>query len=217
MIWVRSLDKGLSNVMEFSYFLLFIIKLIIFATINSSSEDCKDVLTLVSFTKAFTEGRFLFPISPFLLVTLWGLGYCICDWAWFRHKSCSLVALVMISCTEWFVKPMSNITLWPFFQEGDKEFSRDVLDDRTKRAEAWHRNAAARAPYSKPVQPITCATFAQDVLEGRAKASQAHEHKHQPMIFGPASLVGGGLTSERERMAAQVFQPSYRYIFLPLN
>lgn len=41
---------------------------------------------------------------------------------------------------------------------------------------------------------------------------QAHDHKHQPMIFGPASLVGGSLTSERERMAAQVFQPSHRYV-----
>jgi hypothetical protein len=29
-------------------------------------------------------------------------------------------------------------------------------------------------------------------------------------MFGPASLVGGGLSSERERMAAQVFQPVYR-------
>ncbi|KAF5442721.1 hypothetical protein F2P56_035348 [Juglans regia] len=95
-------------------------------------------------------------------------------------------------------------------KDGDKEFSQDVLDDRTKRAEAWHRDAAVRARYTKPAEPITCATFAQDVLEGRAKVSQAHDHKHQPMIFGPASLVGGSLTSERERMAAQVFQPSFR-------
>lgn len=89
-------------------------------------------------------------------------------------------------------------------------FAREMLDERTKKAEAWHHNAANRAPYSKPADPITCATFAQDVIEGRASVSQAHEHKHQPLIFGPASLVGGGLTSERERMAAQVFQPSYR-------
>uniref|UniRef100_A0A0E0F962 PP2A regulatory subunit TAP46 n=2 Tax=Oryza meridionalis TaxID=40149 RepID=A0A0E0F962_9ORYZ len=89
-------------------------------------------------------------------------------------------------------------------------FAREMLDERTKRAEAWHHNAANRAPYSKPADPITCATFAQDVIEGRASVSQAHEHKHQPLIFGPASLVGGRLTSERERMAAQVFQPSYR-------
>ncbi|KAL6906060.1 hypothetical protein ACP4OV_003661 [Aristida adscensionis] len=89
-------------------------------------------------------------------------------------------------------------------------FAREILDERTKKAEAWHHNAANRAPYAKPADPITCATFAQDVIEGRASVSQAHEHKHQPMIFGPASLVGGGLTSERERMAAQVFQPGYR-------
>ncbi|KAG2555732.1 hypothetical protein PVAP13_8NG025701 [Panicum virgatum] len=96
-------------------------------------------------------------------------------------------------------------------QEKDgNAFAREMLDERTQKAEAWHQNAANRAPYSKPADPITCATFAQDVLEGRASVSQAHEHKHQPLIFGPASLVGGGLTTERERMTAQVFQPGYR-------
>ncbi|KAK4273880.1 hypothetical protein QN277_017191 [Acacia crassicarpa] len=95
-------------------------------------------------------------------------------------------------------------------KDGDKEFSKDVLDERAKKAEAWHRDAAARAQYIKPAQPITCATFAQDVLEGRAKVSQARDHKHQPVIFGPASLVNGSLTNERERMAAQIFQPGFR-------
>ncbi|XP_059629020.1 PP2A regulatory subunit TAP46 [Cornus florida] len=95
-------------------------------------------------------------------------------------------------------------------QEGEEEVSQAILDERTKRAEDWHRNAAVRARYTKPAPPITCATFAQDVLEGRAKVSQEHEHKHQPMIFGPASVVGGSLTSERERMKAQVFQPGFR-------
>lgn len=95
-------------------------------------------------------------------------------------------------------------------QDGAKEFTHSILDERTRKAEFWHRDAAARAQYTKPAQPITCATFAQDVLEGRANVSQAHEHKHQPLIFGPASLVGGNLTTERERMAAQVFQPSHR-------
>lgn len=88
-----------------------------------------------------------------------------------------------------------------------------MLEERSKKAEDFHRNAAARAKYSKPAEPITCATFAQDVLEGRASVSQAHDHKHQPLLFGPASLVGGNITTERERIAAQVFQPSHRYIF----
>ncbi|KAJ4957318.1 hypothetical protein NE237_014101 [Protea cynaroides] len=91
----------------------------------------------------------------------------------------------------------------------DKEIARDILDERTKRAEAWHHDAALRAQFTKPAQPITCAAFAQDVIEGRAMVSQAHEHKHQPLVFGPASLVGGSSTSERERMAAQLFQPGF--------
>ncbi|PKU66425.1 PP2A regulatory subunit TAP46 [Dendrobium catenatum] len=95
-------------------------------------------------------------------------------------------------------------------QAGNDYFAREVLDERTQKAEMWHKTAASRAPFLKPSQPISCATFAQDVIEGRAKASEVHEHKHQPLIFGPASLIGGKLTSERERMAAQVFQPGYR-------
>ncbi|KAL8095726.1 PP2A regulatory subunit TAP46 [Apium graveolens] len=96
-------------------------------------------------------------------------------------------------------------------QDGDEGISQAILDERAKTAEDWHRGAAARARYTKPAAPITCATFVQDVLEGRAQVSQAHEHKHQqPLIFGPASLVGGRVTSERERMAAQVFQPGHR-------
>lgn len=95
-------------------------------------------------------------------------------------------------------------------QDGVKEFSQLILDERTQKAESWHRDAAARARYTKPAAPITCATFAQDVIEGRAKVSQAHEHKHQPLLFGPASLVGTNPTTERERIAAQVFQPHYR-------
>ncbi|XP_049402819.1 PP2A regulatory subunit TAP46-like [Solanum stenotomum] len=95
-------------------------------------------------------------------------------------------------------------------QDGEKEFSQLVLDERTKKVETWHRDAAARAPYTKPAAPITCATFAQDVIEGRANVSQAHEHKHKPLIFGPASVVGRNPTTEREKIAAQVFQPHYR-------
>ncbi|KAM0069268.1 putative TAP46-like protein [Helianthus debilis subsp. tardiflorus] len=95
-------------------------------------------------------------------------------------------------------------------REGDIEISEAVLEERAKTVEDWHRNAAARARYTKAAAPITCATFAQDVLEGRAKVSQAHDHKHQQLMFGPASLVGGSITSERERIAAQVFQPGHR-------
>nr|XP_043634323.1 PP2A regulatory subunit TAP46 [Erigeron canadensis] len=95
-------------------------------------------------------------------------------------------------------------------QEGNTEISQAILEERAKTVEDWHRNAAARARYMKPAAPITCATFAQDVLEGRAKVSQSHDHKHQPLMFGPARLVGGNITSERERIAAQVFQPSHR-------
>ena len=63
--------------------------------------------------------------------------------------------------------------------------------------------AAARASHARPAQPITCATFAQDVLEGIAKVSQAHEHKHQPLMFEPASLVSGKLSSCCPNMATQ--------------
>ncbi|KAL5998906.1 PP2A regulatory subunit tap46 [Asimina triloba] len=95
-------------------------------------------------------------------------------------------------------------------QDGGKEFDQAILDERAKKAESWHRNSALQAKFSKPAPPITCATFAQDVIEGRAKASQPHEHKHQPLAFGPASLINGKQTTERERMAAQVFQPGFR-------
>ncbi|CAH9123456.1 unnamed protein product [Cuscuta epithymum] len=95
-------------------------------------------------------------------------------------------------------------------EEGQTPISQAILDERTMKAEAWHRSAAARSLYTRPANPITCATFAQDVIEGRANVSQVHEHKHQPLIFGPASLVGGNPTTQRERMAAQVFQPHYR-------
>ncbi|KAI3891957.1 hypothetical protein MKX03_029282 [Papaver bracteatum] len=95
-------------------------------------------------------------------------------------------------------------------QNGDGEITREILDERIEMAESWHRNAATRMKSTRPVQPITCATFAQDVVEGRAKISEAHDHKHQPLIFGPQSLTGGRFTSERERLAAQVFQPGHR-------
>ncbi|PWA95968.1 hypothetical protein CTI12_AA044530 [Artemisia annua] len=95
-------------------------------------------------------------------------------------------------------------------QEGNVEISQAILEEHAKTVEDWYRKAADRARYKKQAVPITCTTFDQDVLEGRAEVSQAHDHKHQPLMFGPASLVGGSITSERERIAAQVFQPSHR-------
>ncbi|URD97196.1 PP2A regulatory subunit [Musa troglodytarum] len=64
--------------------------------------------------------------------------------------------------------------------KGGEDFACEILDERTKQAEAWQRDASSRAAFLKPAEPITCATFAQDVIEGREKLSQAHEHKHQP-------------------------------------
>ncbi|KAJ3671198.1 hypothetical protein LUZ60_008624 [Juncus effusus] len=99
---------------------------------------------------------------------------------------------------------------------GEEEFAREVLDSRLQKRETWHRAAATSAPLSKPAEPIRCATFAQDVIEGRASIAQAgehrhqHQHQHQPMIFGPTSVVNRGFSSEKERLAAQVFQPGYR-------
>ncbi|GFS32223.1 2A phosphatase associated protein of 46 kD [Actinidia rufa] len=36
-------------------------------------------------------------------------------------------------------------------------------------------------------------------------------------MFGPASLVSGKLSSERERMAAQLFQPGYRLLTISIE
>lgn len=94
-------------------------------------------------------------------------------------------------------------------ENGEKVLTREMLDERITKAEAWHKSAAARAKVSKATQPITCATFAQDVLEGRASVGQGHQHNHQP-LFGPASLVGAPITTERQHIAANVFQPSHR-------
>ncbi|MCD9560981.1 hypothetical protein HAX54_019848 [Datura stramonium] len=86
------------------------------------------------------------------------------------------------------------------YYDGEQEFSQLVLDERTKSAETGHRDAAARAYYTKPAAPITCATTSRCHVEG--PVSQAHEHKHQPLIFGPASLVGRNITTN-EKIAAQ--------------
>jgi hypothetical protein len=95
-------------------------------------------------------------------------------------------------------------------QSGQEDVVRAMLDERSKKAEAWHKGAARKSQFVKPAQPITCASFAMDVLEGRAKPSQVNEHRHQPLLFGPASVIGGNISTEREQIAAKVFQPSHR-------
>ncbi|KAH9325988.1 hypothetical protein KI387_006166, partial [Taxus chinensis] len=95
-------------------------------------------------------------------------------------------------------------------QNGQNEAMRTMLEERSKKVEAWHKDAARRSRFEKPMQPITCATFATDVLEGRANPSQGNEHKHRPLLFGPASVVSGNIATEREQIAAQVFQLRHR-------
>uniref|UniRef100_A0A0C9QW85 TSA: Wollemia nobilis Ref_Wollemi_Transcript_4449_1593 transcribed RNA sequence n=1 Tax=Wollemia nobilis TaxID=56998 RepID=A0A0C9QW85_9CONI len=94
-------------------------------------------------------------------------------------------------------------------ENGQSEEFQAKLEERSQKAEAWHKESASRSRYGKPTQPITCAAFAKDVLEGRAKPSQVNEHKHEH-IFGPVSLISGNLTTEREQIVARVFQPSHR-------
>ncbi|KAM0891402.1 hypothetical protein ACQ4PT_026431 [Festuca glaucescens] len=84
-------------------------------------------------------------------------------------------------------------------------FAREMLDERTQKAEAWHHNAASRAPYSEPANPITCATFAQDVIEGRASVSQAHDHKTSTDDIWTCKSCWRGLTSERKEWRHKFF------------
>lgn len=96
--------------------------------------------------------------------------------------------------------------------QGRESFSKEVLDERHQRADDWHRQGAVKAQTSRPAVPINCATYAQDVIEGRVAIQPSHQHTHgSPMLFGPASVVSGSLSSDRERQIAQVFQPSHRY------
>lgn len=96
--------------------------------------------------------------------------------------------------------------------QGRESFSKEMLDERHSRADDWHRQGAIKARTSKSAIPINCATYAQDVIEGRVAMQPSHQHTHgTPMLFGPASVVSGSLSTNRERQIAQVFQPSHRY------
>lgn len=90
--------------------------------------------------------------------------------------------------------------------------SQSRLDQRHRMAENFHRTAQRNAVNREiPVRaPISCATFAQDVIEGRADQSQPHTHRLPTVGFGPVSLMGGPRSqTNRQRLQAQVFQPSH--------
>eukprot|EP00246_Nothoceros_aenigmaticus_P016535 TRINITY_DN7590_c0_g1_i3.p1 TRINITY_DN7590_c0_g1~~TRINITY_DN7590_c0_g1_i3.p1 ORF type:complete len:301 (-),score=50.77 TRINITY_DN7590_c0_g1_i3:704-1606(-) len=91
---------------------------------------------------------------------------------------------------------------------GEDLRSRAVLDDRITRAEALHKDASIKARTSRAARSISCATFAQDVIEGRASLQHGHTHTNRP-LFGPASMVTGNFSTERDRIVAEVFQPSH--------
>lgn len=106
----------------------------------------------------------------------------------------------------------SRLTIISTNWQGRESFSKEILDERHSRAEDWHRQGVSKAQSSRPAQPINCATYAQDVIEGRVPIQPTHTHTHgAPMLFGPASMVSGSLSTDRERQIAQVFQPSHRY------
>jgi len=93
-----------------------------------------------------------------------------------------------------------------------ESFSKEMLDERHQRADDWHRQGVVKAHTSRPPVPINCATYAQDVIEGRVAIQPNHQHTYgSPMLFGPTSVVSGSLSSDCERQIAQVFQPSHKY------
>lgn len=97
--------------------------------------------------------------------------------------------------------------------------AKSMLNERQARAESWHKEAAAtiRTVIWNPA--LAAAAYGQDVIEGRAPVIRDLYHdpmpqQHRPRLFGPASVLQGGMSTERERMVAEVFQPSHRYFFL---
>eukprot|EP00897_Mesotaenium_endlicherianum_P002760 jgi/Mesen1/2511/ME000016S01859 len=93
--------------------------------------------------------------------------------------------------------------------DGRQSLSRESLDLRTQQAMSRHMSASRQAYSSRPSAPIHCSTFAQNVIEGRQNPSHKHTHGPGHVVFGPSSMVGGALTTDRERIVAQVFQPSH--------
>eukprot|EP00245_Coleochaete_scutata_P009210 TRINITY_DN2978_c0_g1_i1.p1 TRINITY_DN2978_c0_g1~~TRINITY_DN2978_c0_g1_i1.p1 ORF type:complete len:426 (-),score=104.60 TRINITY_DN2978_c0_g1_i1:179-1456(-) len=112
--------------------------------------------------------------------------------------------------------------------ENGGPLSREALDERLAKGESWHRETAERARMGalgrRPMIPFQVA--AQALIEGRAgldrnqggqqqgliqfqQTHHHHHHHHHPQLFGPASLTMSAPSSDRERMASQVFQPAH--------
>ncbi|KAL3701912.1 hypothetical protein R1sor_019934 [Riccia sorocarpa] len=100
-------------------------------------------------------------------------------------------------------------------KEGNDAVARGVLEERQARAEVWHKQAAAASKTVIRDPTLAAAVYGKDVIEGRAPVigNIYHDPRPQqskPLLFGPASVLQGGLSTERERMVAEVFQPSHR-------
>eukprot|EP00271_Cylindrocystis_brebissonii_P011878 TRINITY_DN29883_c0_g1_i1.p1 TRINITY_DN29883_c0_g1~~TRINITY_DN29883_c0_g1_i1.p1 ORF type:complete len:452 (-),score=124.71 TRINITY_DN29883_c0_g1_i1:249-1604(-) len=91
--------------------------------------------------------------------------------------------------------------------------SREALDTRISVAEDFHQRSRQQAQSGfvpKSSEPIMCATFAQDIIEGRANRSLPHVHHGPNLGFGPVSLMGGARPqTHRQRVMSRVFQPSH--------
>ena len=74
----------------------------------------------------------------------------------------------------------------------------------------WHTDTAKRQ-YSRPAQPITFATFAQDVLQGSAQVSRFTNRRTILLVY---HRWWSSFHTERERMIAQISIPSKHKIIL---
>ncbi|BBM97789.1 immunoglobulin-binding protein 1 [Marchantia polymorpha subsp. ruderalis] len=97
---------------------------------------------------------------------------------------------------------------------GNEALTKSILDERQAKAESWHKEAASKARTIRN-PALAAAAYGQDVIEGRAPVIRDIYHQpqlqqHRPLLFGPASVIDGSMSTERERMVAEVFQPTHR-------
>ncbi|KAL2650186.1 hypothetical protein R1flu_018314 [Riccia fluitans] len=100
-------------------------------------------------------------------------------------------------------------------KKGHDVITRSMLDERHARAELWHKQAAASSNTIIRNPALAAAAYGQDVIEGRAPVIRDIYHdprpqQSKPLLFGPASVLQGSMSTDRERMVAEVFQPSHR-------